>query len=416
MADYGEKMSQLQWGGSGNQLSKKRLMMLQQLYYSAINQEASWDRQCWEILVSMNLLDKEHKTYGQQEHGYYIKTLYNKMYQPSSTPSSRYMPQTNLDATLLKDGSTLINSLLQIYPRWIGKNGTIQDIGALAVYKSLKKNVKNADTHFALGNYGELKVLEGLAKGIQDFTNSQKKNKNSVITNANVIDSDVQDYSYQVKYDIGLDIDYTYNTKMNNLHLPIEVKSGRNGVQKDYLTSQFHFGEVSDTAFTFDRKNGIYEELIDSLQKSFQHYVTSGELSDRLIRKHMHQMMIDLAIQFIQWKLSNNFPLFVSDTLYNINLSSEIIKGFMNNPGGTVEYILYDIFSFVDLGINSSNNNIRYVTSVYDDTKRMQAYNTNWLTGERNWEDIKAYNKTTKDILSRTRITPRFKAHIWYGK
>ena len=416
MANYGENLTQLHWGGSGNQLSKKRLMMLQQLYYSAINQEASWDRQCWEVLVSMNLLDKEHKTYGQQEHGYYIKTLYNKMYQPSSTPSSRYMPKEKLDSALSLESKTLMKSLSQIYSGWLSKNGSVRDIGALAVYKSLQKNVKNAHVDFALGNYGELKVLEGLAKGIQDFTNSTGKNKKSVITNAAVIDSDAQGYGYQVKYDIGLDIDYTYNTKTNNLHLPIEVKSGRNGVQKNYLTSKFHFGEVSDTAFTFDRKNGIYEELIDSLQKSFQHYVTSGELSDRLIRKNIYQMMIELAIQFIQWKLSNNFPLFVSDTLYNVNLSSEIIKGFMNNPGGTVEYILYDIFSFVDLGINSSNNNIRYVTSVYDETKRMQEYNTNWLTGERNWEDIKAYKKTIPDILGRTRITPRFKAHIWYGK
>lgn len=416
MAEYGEKMTQLHWGGSGSQLSKTRLMILQQLYDSAITQEKAWDKQCWEVLVSMNLLDKKHKTYGQQEHGYYIKTLYNKMYQPSSTPASRSMPTKQLDTVLLSNSETLVKSLSQIYSGWLSRNGSVRDIGAMALYKSLQKNIKNADITFALGNYGELKVLEGLAKGIQDFTNTKKKNKDSVITKATVIDSDAQDYSYQVKYDIGLDIDYNYDTKINNLHLPIEVKSGRNGVQKNYLASKFHFGEVSDTAFTFDRKDGIYEELIDSLQKSFQHYVTSGELSDRLIRKNMYQMMIELAIQFIQWKLSNNFPLFVSDTLYNVNLSSEIIKGFMDNPGGTVEYILYDIFSFVDLGINSSNNNIRYVTSVYDDTKRRQSYNTNWKTGERNWEDIKAYKKTTQDILSRTRITPRFKAHIWYGK
>jgi hypothetical protein len=228
-----------------------------------------------------------------------------------------------------------------------------------------------------------------------------------------------------VLYDILLSITPKTDdnkAKVSAINFPFEVKAGKQGIKPDYKTSFFHLGNISDSAFTFDTE-GIYEELIDALQKDFQIYARSNDFTDGQIQKVLNKMMISIAIQYINWRLSNNFPIFVSDGPRKINLSSEIIKGFMGigqDPGGSIVYTLRDLFYFVDLGAyNPRYGNERTVTALGSDllyTELYQDIPTDNGKTTKDWLVSNVSQKRISTILSRTRITPKFQASIWYGQ
>lgn len=394
-------------------LNKQYLVILQQLYHQAIVQEKVWDQQCWQLLLQLSNNDVKYKNFQDKPHGFFIKEFYKNFFQPSNSVSSGDVADGNIyqQAEKIMDALNLNSTFFNN----IGKK-----IGAQALVDHLDENLKNRSFHFARGNYGELRVLEGF------FTAGELFKKDGKIADVSVVDTDDKKHGDSVRYDILLSItpkgDKDKNAKVSAINLPFEVKAGKQGIKPDYKISFFHLGSISDSAFTFDTQ-GIYEELVDALQKDFQIYVRSNDFTDGQIQKVLNKMMISVAIQYINWRLSNNFPIFVSDGPKKINLSSEIIKGFMgigSDPGGSIEYTLRDLFYFVDLGsYNPRYGNERTVTAFNSDllyTELYQEIPTDNGKITKDWLVSNVSKKRIDTILSRTRITPKFKASIWYGQ
>lgn len=399
MSEYSDSIN---WKGK---LTRTQISKLEQLYSAARIQEQAWNDQCKQIL---NLIDPNvYGTLNAVGHGAYIKLFYTYFYQPSQRVSSGAVAEGNIyqQAEHILDTLNLDSTIFTN----IGKQ-----IGAQALIEYLDENLNKGSFHFARGNYGELRVLEGLYNSAKQVLKNKANNHIKAIA---LKDTDDRKFGESIKYDILLTVKPEAATKINTLSIPIEVKSGRRGIDQNFRHSNFYLGTVSDTAFDMNKKTGIYQQLIESLQDAFLYFLDSNQISTTKIDSVIQQMMIETAIQYIYWRLQNNFPIFVSDKIKNgqpyINLSSEIIRGFLEDPGGTVIYTLKDVFRFVDL-----DSSLAFVKG----QRGVRAWNEagilieEYQRNSQEWQAIDYQLLSNTEVLNRSvKVSPQFKATIQYG-
>lgn len=376
----------------GIRLTSKNAQQCISLYYEALMKEEELDNQ----IANFYSLKKEDG----KKHGYYIRKFFM-----NTLPGVMKLGDKDLE----KYGEELFNGIREE----IGDK-LFEGFGLSNLEKDFLMNMQNKNMSYGFGN-----ILEGyIFKGIYDsLANSDLEKKFSF----KMKDTSPRNFGSSIKYDIMLqiapkDMDGDLKSKVN---LPIEVKSG---VKEDYKKSNFHFGDFSDTSLSFKDNRDVYKELINNLQESFNHYLykifinegmmiddTGVEIEGQKIEKSINDLMIDIGIQYIKWRLHNNYLVFVGNGKDKVNLASEIIEGLFTEPGGYLYFTLKDLFEFVTL---TKNN--RYHINVLENSK----YLVNYDTELKNWIPKAEYqvDSSIKQVFNQSIIMPKFNASLWYGK
>jgi len=351
--------------------------------------EQNYDAICKAALESSYLYaDWKEST----EVGYYIKLFYKTFFTPEEDVGSNTIP------------IKMIDSLKQVV--WDSlepfvDDGTIDEIGLNALKKEIEQNIGNQNWDYAKGNYAELRVLEGLARGLSTIEGWKIQLK----------DTSPKNFGESIKYDIKFTMDFPNNPDVG-FDLPIEVKKG---VQSDFTKSKYHFGSFSDTGMTLNRD--IYKDLIKALQDTFKDFIQNGNAIDiNNINEAVQKILVSWAIEYIAWRLkAAQFPIFVSDNKKSVNLSSEVIRGFCNNPGGYLDIIIKDLINFVGITNQLSSNSRNVYSSAQEDWghRLLQRYN------DKTWTKVGSYinhYKNLDDLFDKITVMPQFEAHVWYGK
>lgn len=360
------------------------------LYYEALMKEEELDNQ----IAKLYPLKKEES----KKHGYYIRKFFK-----DTLPGPMII---NKDEDLEEYGKEFFDELRKV----IGDK--FEDSGLSKLEEEFFKNLKEGKKDFSFGNILEGNVFKGVFNSLEA---SSLKN----YFNFDITDTSPRNFGDSIKYDIMLQMIPKDNNKVlkSNINLPIEVKSG---IKEDYKSSHFHFGDFSDTSLSFKDNRDVYKELINNLQESFNHYLykifinkgiddTGVEIEGQKIEKSINNLMIDMGIQYIKWRLHNNYLVFVGNGKDKVNLASEIIEGLFTEPGGYLYFTLKDLFEFVTL---TKNN--RYHINVSEDMK----YLVNYDTQLKDWIPKAEYqvDSSIKQVFNQSIIMPKFNASLWYGK
>ncbi len=346
------------------------------------------------------------------EHGYYIKYLLRGDYYEKKADNSWHVDKI-LDE-ISQDPEELI------------------ELGIAAVYTELlnnkalyKKEGKNKYKAYAWGNYDE----------IQSFYNFKHMLETKFAgSGATIKDTSPKHFEDSVHYDMQITFP---QSKIRNkgidqiipgFSINIENKTG---VTTDALSSKFHFGTVSSSAIvggTF-----AYQDFLKLIQDISYRYLTGATYGDAIkeIRRAKYTFMKDIAIQYIQWKLDNYWPVFVSSGKNGIVLCSEIVQAMIKHDmlsfdGGTedpgdqllevyrahnyrVEEVIYD----PEAKTYHSQTQHHYDPWGYMSygsspvNLRKDAIRGNAKEG--------AIEKAIKKVMNKNKIMPDFKLSLWYG-
>ena len=362
-------------------LTGAQISTLDSLQSAAIKMETGLNNQCVLLLKRAGI---EEIPSG---HGEAIKMFFHNFYK----------------TTQQYDSNKIFNSYIEKYAQELQKQigfneDELIEYGIGSLMEELKRNLGEKKVSYAKGNYAELHLFEGLYNGLKEAYG-----ENVVLS-----DTSPREYGNSIRYDINILLSLPDE---DDLDINIESKKG---VADSYTASHFDLGTFSDTGFSLKKNEGVYASLIESLQKDFYTFIATSTKTTQATDLWVQKQLIDWSIQYIRWRLSNNFPIFASDVKGGqVNLSSEIIQGFKANPGGYVEYVLGDMFTFVLLDdtyrYRGGLGTARYTSSKDAiDRKVLEEYvkGSGWLE-RANYGNI--FKKGTK-------ITPMFKATVWYGK
>lgn len=279
---------------------------------------------------------------------------------------------------------------------------TLIDLGVASIYADLKKNVKKPETvQFAFGNVDELKSFKSLKTMLDKY-----------FPGASITDTAPKDFGQSVKYDMQIAFPLDFTKDVGVFHINIENKSG---VTNDASTSSFHFGSISNKAITGGDLS--YVTFLDRIQEISRKYLTGHTFGDcaLAVRQAKDQYLHDLAVEYIKWRLENNWPVFTSSKKDSVILCSEVVKQMMSK----------DMTYFGDESEDPGDQVLKY----YDSTK--------WAEGYTEYRDKNFYNlrRTGIDSVYRSlktqpeaassinklieqgkRISPHFKISLWYGK
>lgn len=363
-------------------LTREQLTTLHKLYNLAITEENSLNNQCKKLLNNPEI---------DTTHGAYIRQFFNQVFQPTNYDSEKvYNNYIETYAEELKKSLELNKDELLAY----GIEPLLEDLHSV-FDKNSKRNTK------ARGYYSELRMFEGLFNGLKS-----KFGDSAVIT-----DTAPKDREGAIRYDINIMINKPDETLLD---LNIENKTG---ITEPFTASSFDLGTFSSTGFSFKNSQKVYDSLIESLQKDFHKFLETANKETTEIDKWVKEQLVDWSIQYIYWRLNNNFPIFTSDRKGGkLNLSSEIIKGFATNPGGHVEYVLNDILKFVNLSATYSYNSWRQKARyVFDKNSPEVSILEEYIKDKDGWNWIEQDKFNGKKIWENTKISPSFKATVWYG-
>ena len=375
-------------------LNSLELSILEGLRRKAIAAEHGLNEECYQLLCEKGVVLPDKKN---TEHGYYIKKFFHYYF---NKDSSVYDSEQVYNSYLIKYGRALGASLKSS----MGKE-EILNCGIVELYKELEKafDSNSKKNSKARGHYSEMVTFKTL------YDNLKKEFGDRVV----MMDTSPKDRGNSVLYDIQIIING--DDTAPSLDIDIENKIG---VSEPYINSVFHFGDFSSNAFIFDTQVNVYENLINSLQKSFQAYVNKASDFTQPIDDWVQKTIRYWAIQYIDWKLRRHYPIFMSDRRGGkINLSSEIIEGFKGAPGGKVEYSLADMIKFIDIDASKYYNTRHFGGGRYIyDKNNLSAKTLESYLKDEDFDSQWVKKATYTQKFSNTKISPSFKASVWYGK
>lgn len=363
---------------------------------------------------------------GQIQHGFYIKRFLIDYYSPDR------------DARLATNRAHFHNSSLEhsdwanIFYRQYGNS--IQqisfDTGEKALGAAFDAAVNSRNITFAKGYLSETIRLEGLKNSIE-----------KQFPGATVTDTSPKDFGRSVKYDIEINIPgYYFNSggdpidgnSPDRFNLKIENKIDLNS---------FHFGKVSSAAMG-SGKDTAYDDLIRSINQVYNAYrlrkLSSQQIIDK-IKRAKGIFFIDMAIEYIIWKLDDNFPVFTTHEITNFfegaNLSSlqrasglrpgdnqscllcsEIIEGILSGYMN-IEYNKIDLEKIYHYFSDEDGQGKQYLEN--DDLRfqELDDFTVNYPSTHRTTSDwYKHSSRGWIDKSSRIGSTPDFKLNLWYYK
>lgn len=329
----------------------------------------------------------------------YTKAFFNYQYQP--------------EGKLSRDISD--DDFFNLQRAWDDLISNHQDViglsvGLDALDQAFESNIVAREFDYAKGNYVERRVGIGYDNQefkalLEDFLDKRKIQYDKI----EIQNSDIDLYNSSIKADIY----FKYKNKAGeekNAAPPLEVKTG---IDSNYQLSHFDLGGFSNEAFKANDKQA-YNTLIDNLQENFRDYIKDYQI--RNAGDNIDQFLVEWAIKYIDWRLrAASFPVFRSDDYAALNLSSEIIKGFWENPLGTIEYVLHQFAKYDTL--NRRNRKFETIQA----EKVRKAFGTNIDNYIFNREEldqaILADETLLDDLVKRgIKIAPYFNMRVWYGK
>ena len=408
--------TQAHWGSSYSQLTHHQIKTLSVLYGDALIQEKKWDKQLRDIFYPEGITNPVSTT----EHGKYIKQYYNDYYKQEGASHS------SIDSTFTREkigdlGSQLVDDI----KKQLNMNiFTASSVGLYGLEKALTRAIQNGDSkRIVIGRYTELNAFGSMLLALPDAIQDAASNLNTPVSII-LKSTSTSPFKDSIMYDCLLSIDPKDKelAKKYAVRMPFEVKAG---IKPDYLDSHFKFGTFSSSAFSYTRIGGQndYEDLIDALQSSFRRFLTQPkELSIKTepeITKWLNNQIINWGLEYIRWRLENNMLVFVSDDQTSVNLASEVLRGWISqSKGGYVDFF-GSVLKFVDISSTRSyyynvigyGKKGRYTYKSLNATERvLERYDP-----QNGWEADKSFDSLAETAFKTARISPAFKATVWYG-
>lgn len=363
-----------------------RLTELSSLYTDCLEAEKRLNDNIFQALVTLRpeIFKKKFPT-----HGWYIKNLLTGFNNISS--------YEEISGDINQDG--IMTDILMS----ISKNPqTLIDLGMGALYADFKKNMKNGDKAYAVGNLSEAKRFTGLYNMLQKS-----------FPGAEIKDTAPKNFGDSVLYDMQISFPFDFtNQLMGKFNINIENKSG---ITDNAATSSFHFGTVSNKAITGG--DLTYQSFLNTIQEISHKYLSGLPYEDSVatLRRAKDEFMRNLTIQYIIWRLENNYPVFTSSAKTGVVLCSEIVKQMMTtekmslgddteDPG---EKILRYYASY-----NYIENETVYKDRAFQNLKKTGRDNV--YRSLRSVPEVKASLDTL--INNGKKVSPSFKISLWYGK
>lgn len=364
-----------------------RLTELSSLYTNCLEAEKRLNDNIFQALVTLRpeIFKKKFPT-----HGWYIKNLLTGFNNISS--------YEEISGDINQDG--IMRDILMS----ISKNPqTLIDLGMGALYADFKKNMSQEKGKiYAVGNLSEAKRFTGLYNMLhQSFPGAEIK------------DTAPKNFGESVLYDMQIMFPFDFtNQLMGKFNINIENKAG---ITNSAATSSFHFGTVSNQAITGG--DLTYKSLLDGIQQISYKYLNGLSFADSIIelQKLKNRFMRELTIQYIIWRLENNYPVFTSSAKDGVVLCSEIINQMIatekisfgedtQDPGDKI-LRYYDSYKYID-------NDTVYENKTFQNLKKTGIDNV--------YRSLKSVPEVSasldKLIKDGKKVSPSFKISLWYGK
>lgn len=363
---------------------------------------------------------------GQMQHGFYIKRFLIDYYNPDRD-AMLATNQAHFNNIPLEH-SDWANIFYKKYGNYIQQISL--DTGEKALGAAFDAAVNNGDIKFAKGYLSETIRLEGLKNSIE-----------KQFLGAKVTDTSPKDFGRSVKYDIEINIpgsyfktgvDFLDNNSPDHFNLKIENKIDLNS---------FHFGKVSSAAMG-SGKDTAYDSLIRNINRVYEEYQLRKLSSQQIIQKIKQAkgiFFIDMAIEYIIWKLDDNFPVFTTHEKTNffdgVNFSSlqrtsglspgdnqscllcsEIIEGILSGYM-SIEYDKIDLEKIYHYFSDMDGHGKQYLENFDLRYQELDDFTLNYPSTHRTTSDwYKHSSRGWIDKSSRIGSTPDFKLNLWYYK
>lgn len=322
-------------------------------------------------------------------HGYYIKKLltgFNDVssYEEISGDVNSDKLMEKMLASISKDPNVLIN------------------LGLGALYSDFKRNIRDKNLNFAQGNLDEAKRYVGLSKMLEQS-----------FPGASIKDTAPKDFGASVLYDMQIEFPLDFTNKIAGMmHINIENKTG---VTNSAATSSFHFGTVSNQAITGG--DLVYKSFLNQIQDISRKYLLGLSFHESVesLKLAQEDYMRKLTIEYIKWRLANNFPVYTSSAKDGVVLCSEVLAQMGKN----------DMTSLGEDSIGPGEKILRYYDSrkftdrstIYEERTFKNIKNTGIDSIYRSIKSVPEASTTINKLIEQGKnVSPSFKISVWYGK
>ena len=371
--------------------SLQKLTELNNLLTDCKNAEEQLNDKCYDFFKAS---DPEKYLHKFPSHGYYIKRFINQR--------KEYVEKqpADIDAVVARLNKT---------PQ------ELIDLGIAWVMADLVTNTSKAKTekkyaNYARGNQDEIRTFVGLYEMINDLYKDQ---------NITIKDSAPKDFGGSVRYDIQITIpDRVIDEKtLPGFSINVENKTG---VTSKPSTSSFHFGTVSSGAIAGG--NRAYEEFLDQIQKISREYLEGLHASPKeKIQAAKNKYLRVLVVEYIKWKLDDNWPVFTSGEGGETILCSQVVQAMISGDKlsfdrKNTEDVGQEVLSYV------GSEQVKSTSIAYD--KDAKIFRTTevflgdlFAAGDSSFSLAPIADKVVKETLAndKIRVSPRFKISLWYG-
>lgn len=372
--------------------SLNKLIELDNLLTDCKNAEEQLNDKCYNFLKAANPKRYVNKF---TTHGYYIKRFLNQRngyVQPEEADIDEVI------ARLEKTPQELI------------------DLGIAWVMADLVTNTDKAEkekkyANYARGNRDEIRTFVGLYEMINDLYEGQ---------GITIKDTAPKDFGDSVRYDMQITIPDQVTKEKTYPGFSINVEN-KTGITSNPYTSSFHFGTVSSSAIAGGTR--AYETFLNQIQKISREYLEGLHANPQAsIRAAKDKYLRELVVEYIKWKLNDNWPVFTSSQEDGTILCSQIVKAMM---GG--DMMSFDATDTEDVGDEIlsyvGSDRLRGSNIVYDEDDKIfrtsPVFFGDWFAaGDSSFSLSPILDKVLKDTLAndKIRVSPRFKMSLWYGK
>ena len=372
--------------------SLKKLTELDNLLTDCKNAEDQLNDKCYNLLKAGDPVGYKTK-FG--SHGYYIKRFLNQR-----NGYIEKQKDDDIDAVVARLNKTP-QELIDLGIAWV-----MADLVTNAE-KSKEKKYAN----FARGNRDEIKTFVGFYEMLNDIYKGQ---------GFTIKDTAPKEFGDSVRYDMQITIpDQVIDEKtQSGFSINIENKTG---ITSDPYTSSFHFGTVSSGAIAGGTK--AYETFLNQIQKISREYLEGLHASpEASIRDAKDKYLRELVVEYIKWKLNNNWPVFTSSQENGTILCSQVINAMKSG-----DMLSFDLAETEDVGdmIYSyvGSDQLKVSSIAYDEEAKIFRTSHVFLgdffaAGDSSFSLTQVLDKVLKETLAndKIRVSPRFKMSLWYGK
>lgn len=284
------------------------------------------------------------------------------------------------------------------------------ELGLGSLYAAFNKNKKDGNIEFAGGNLDETKTFASLYKMFD-----------KALPGVKIKDTAPKNFESSVRYDMEIELPINLNIpELNKYKMYIENKTG---VTNSAATSSFHYGTISSQAIAGgDLAYKTFLDVIQAICYDYMNGMSEAEGVNRL-KEIKNQYFRQLIIAYIKWRLQNYFPVYTSSRKDGVVLCSEVLERMINGNYISLEdqktiFPTSGIFKYTESSMyKSTDTTFKKGASgkgVFVDTEL-------WLNDDtgatRSYTIRPEYRKSIENIKrDLTKISPKFKASLWYGK